>query len=167
MPIRREIHSNRDMAKTERMIGSFPDKMIKEAHDIMGLSVDIFRDKVVERTPVGATSELRNSIFGEVAPIFGKEVVGRVGSPEIYTLPVEEGTKPHWAPMGALLGWVQRKLGLRGAEAVRVEFLVRRKIARVGTKGQHMFSRGWRASESRVRKLWMNMSKQATKRHFK
>lgn len=52
---------------------------------------------------------------------------------------VHDGTRPHWigkdtAAGRAIRGWVIRKLGVRGDEAItRTSFFVRRKIARKGT----------------------------------
>ena len=59
-----------------------------------------------------------------------------------YARFVELGTRPHWPPRQPILGWVMRKFRVTGREANRIAFLVSRKIARVGTKGQFFFTRG-------------------------
>ncbi len=167
MAIAREIHNLSDLEPTLRRLRTFPREMLKEATKAMQISVNEFEGAVVERTPVGATEILRGSIFGEAVNVTGEEVVGHVGSPEIYALPVEEGTKPHWPPRGALLQWVERVLGIAGAQAERVEFLVRRAISRRGTKGAHMFREGWKASEDRIRRVWRRLGFELIRKHFR
>ena len=72
-----------------------------------------------------------------------------------------------WPPRGALLQWVERVLGVGGAAAQRVEFLIRRKIGTKGTKGAHMFRDGWKASEDRIRRVWKKLVSDVPKRHWK
>lgn len=59
-------------------------------------------------------------------------LVGLVGSDVNYALYVHEGTRPHWAPPGALNVWARR----HGFPAKGGDFLVRRAIAVKGTKGR-------------------------------
>lgn len=51
-----------------------------------------------------------------------------------YGLFVREGTRPHWPPAAPINQWVVKKLGLRGKDASRATYFIRRKISRVGTK---------------------------------
>ncbi len=55
-----------------------------------------------------------------------------------YTSPwaayVHEGTRPHWPPKGVLVRWIQIKLSKTLEEAMKLDFVIRRKIARFGTK---------------------------------
>jgi len=96
--------------------------------------------EVAKRTPRGATGLLRGSIASEVRGR-GASITGIVGTPFIYGLPVETGTRPHFPPPDALVPWVRRKLGLAGEEALSVAFLIARVISRRGTKGARMFAR--------------------------
>lgn len=57
---------------------------------------------------------------------------------------VEFGTRPHWPPPGALLPWIEAKPILpqpdrngRIPTPQQLDYLIRRKIAREGTKGTH------------------------------
>lgn len=107
--------------------------------------------RVKERTPqgvFGAQGGLLASIEPEVRET-SQGVIGLIATPHVYGLAVEKGRKPggKMPPGGKgsksrpLLRWVTVKMGVTGKEADRVEFLVRRKIARKGTKGAFMFER--------------------------
>lgn len=107
--------------------------------------------RVKERTPqgvFGAQGGLLASIEPEVRET-SQGVTGLIATPHVYGLVVEKGRKPggKMPPGGKgsksrpLLRWVTVKMGVTGKEADRVEFLVRRKIARKGTKGAFMFQR--------------------------
>lgn len=59
-----------------------------------------------------------------------------IGSKLEYIEALEEGSEPHWPPVGALQPWARR----HGFPAGRSgDFLVRRAISRTGTVGDHMF----------------------------
>lgn len=105
--------------------------------------------RVKERTPqgvMGAQGGLLASIQAEVLQTAGT-ITGIIGTPYIYGLVVEKGRRPggKMPPGGKdsrerpLLRWIEVKLGATGAEADRIEYLLRRKIAVKGTKGAHMF----------------------------
>ena len=96
--------------------------------------------EVKDRTPVGATGLLRNSIQSEVHGARTTQVRGVVASPLAYAIPVERGSRPHWAPIAPLKLWARRKLGDE-----RAAYAVRWAIARRGTKGHHMFQRAYEA----------------------
>ncbi len=49
---------------------------------------------------------------------------------------VHEGTRPHWPPKGVLVRWIQLVLDKTLEEARKLDYVVRRKIARFGTKPQ-------------------------------
>lgn len=61
---------------------------------------------------------------------------------------VENDTRPHWPPRAAILNWVKIKPCIprpdnkgRIPTQQQLAFLVSRKIARVGTKGNHAFAK--------------------------
>ena len=69
---------------------------------------------------------------------------------------VEYDTRPHWAPSGALLAWIKAKpipMQPDGKGRIpkpeQVDFLIRRKIAREGTKGTHDLERAVDAMNAR------------------
>lgn len=72
-----------------------------------------------------------------------------VASPaDVYALPIETGTRPHFPPTAALLPWVKKKFpGVEEKQAKSLAFLVGRKISKVGTKGIFFFERTRAAHE--------------------
>jgi len=110
-------------------------------------SVD-FEGGVIAHTPVGATGQLRQSITHQVSGS-GIMIEGRVFSTDvpIKVASVETGRAPGKMPPYAPIAlWVSRKLG--GDESVI--FLIRRAIGRRGTKGAHMFEKGFQSQLGRV-----------------
>jgi len=106
--------------------------------------------EVKVRTPQGVAGAggLLGSIQGEVQGRGTPLLRGVVGSEHEYVEYVERGRRPGKMPPGGrgtpldkrpLLPWVQLKFGVTGKEADRLEYLVRRKIGRVGTPGHAMF----------------------------
>jgi hypothetical protein len=100
---------------------------------------------VVGGTPAGVASGgggLRGSIFTELRGQPGARAQV-IGSPLFYAPIVEVGRRAGQRPppMPPMLLWVRRKLGLSGAQAAHVAFLVARKIGRRGTPGAFMFQR--------------------------
>jgi len=82
---------------------------------------------------------------------------GQVISTKKYAGWVDQGTRPHWPPPGALRGWARRH-GIP-------EFLVQRKIAREGTPATHymaegmskaaaLLPKGMRRMEVRIEQAW-------------
>jgi hypothetical protein len=111
------------------------------------------------RTPVGASGLLRASIYTDVTTgtSLSAAIRGTVftGAQAPYASAVEEGTAPHWAPIGPLLLWARRVLGNE-----RAAYAVQRAIARRGTRGRHMF----RDAISAVRPRMEGMLRQAMDR---
>jgi hypothetical protein len=110
------------------------------------------------RTPVN-TGLLRASIATDVTTgtSLGAAIRGTVftGAQAPYAPYVEEGTAPHWAPIGPLLLWARRVLGNE-----RAAYAVQRAIARRGTRGRHMF----RDAIAAVRPRMEGMLRQAMER---
>jgi hypothetical protein len=98
--------------------------------------------ELMKATPVGATGELRRAWKMDVdyveAPA-GKTALVTIYNPQEYLEPTEKGRIA--APISiegqkSLLLWVQRKLGLQGAKAKSVAFLIGRKKRLTATPGQ-------------------------------
>lgn len=104
----------------------------------------LIRSEVLPFTP-HAFGYLRNSIGTRKATMYGSTVTGLVISTALYGAAVEDGSRPHWPPIEPLRLWAKRKLGDEGAA-----FPVARAIAKRGTKGHHMFEKGYKAAESAV-----------------
>ena len=91
---------------------------------------------VSEKTPVGATHVARGSIQSSVETVRGRVTTfrGTVMSAAPHILPLEHGSRPHWAPISPLKRWARVKLGNE-----RLAYAVQWAIARKGTQGAHMF----------------------------
>lgn len=85
------------------------------------------------------TGRLRNSI-GIQSP---SNRARRIGPNTSYARFVEEGTRPHWPPPGALAGWAGRH-GL-------TDYQARRAIAMHGTKAQPYMQPAAEAAEGQIR----------------
>jgi hypothetical protein len=100
--------------------------------------------RVVSRTPTGVSGGgggLRGSIFTEAYGVPGRR--GQIIASSVYYAPiVEKGRTPgaRRPPLGPILLWVTRKLGISGPSP-HVAFLVSRKIGQVGTTGVGMFAK--------------------------
>jgi hypothetical protein len=92
-----------------------------------------------ERTPTSGAGTLRDSIGALPVTIGGGQVLGGIATSLPYAVPVELGSKPHWAPIEPLVDWVMRRFAKAGDEARRIARNVQLKIAKKGTKGQFMF----------------------------
>jgi hypothetical protein len=111
--------------------------------------------EVKKRTPqgvYGAQGGLLGSIQADVAAKGTQVVKGTVMSAQKYAEVIEKGRDPGkaWPPEGVLLRWIEAKLGMSGAEAKRVEFLVRRKIGQKGFEGRHMFEKALTENSGRI-----------------
>lgn len=132
---------------------------LRRATDLLRAAVSTLAQSPLGVAAPGAFGEYAGSITTEVVDENGRPV-GRVflaPPADRYGLYVELGTRPHFPPPGALDGWVKRhigvvsRLGITGDREVReVAFLIGRKIARQGTKGQFFFERALEENEGRV-----------------
>lgn len=107
----------------------------------------------------------RASIMPEIVTS-GTTVEGWVGSNLAYAPFVVLDTKPHWPPLAPILEWVRRnrlagkysvgtrrRIGRRATrerEDLRVAWAIRRKISRVGTKGDQSLIRGITDNSERI-----------------
>jgi len=109
----------------------------REASMAVRAIVEDVASEARQRTPVN-TGVLRASIATDVTTgtSLSAAIRGTVftGAQAPYAPYVEEGTAPHWAPIGPLLLWARRVLGNE-----RAAYAVQRAIARRGTRGRHMF----------------------------
>ncbi|MEW8049309.1 MAG: HK97 gp10 family phage protein [Candidatus Thiodiazotropha sp.] len=111
--------------------------------------------EIKEDTPVGATSNLRQSIHAQAPVHHHQTVEGIVGTSALHALPVEMGTRPHFPPVEPLIDWVQAKLDIRDeSEAEAVAFSIARKIAARGTKGQKMFHNNFHELKPTIEQIY-------------
>ncbi|MHC8492791.1 hypothetical protein ACTU44_08760 [Thalassospira sp. SM2505] len=112
--------------------------------------------EVKENTPtgVGGGGGLKGSISAREPEVLSDNVIGMVGTPLDYAVPVELGTRPHFPPVQPLADWAEHKLGLSPAEAQGAAFAIARKISRTGTKGAHMFERAFEDNDLQVQRIF-------------
>lgn len=104
--------------------------------------------EIKKRTPQGvggAKGGLMASIKGEVVEKGMPLVKGIVASDSKYGEVIEKGRTAGktWPPEGALLRWIEVKMGKGGEDARRLEFVIRRKIGQKGFPGVHMFEKAF------------------------
>ncbi len=96
------------------------------------------------------------NLVGSVNALFVREAtmcrevigVGPTLGADVYAAPVETGTRPHMPPASALVPWVQKKLGIEDEkQALGLAFAIAKTIAKRGTQGHEMFSRGLESLE--------------------
>lgn len=113
--------------------------------------------EVVKRTP-HAFGILRASILPD-AVVDGGSITGYVSTALPYAPPVEYGSKPHWAPIGPLMLWAQRKHG-----DYLIAFPVRKAIAKRGTRAHRMFQEGFEATLGHVQRIFETVLEKIEKR---
>lgn len=133
-----------------------PEMMVEELVPAMWESELLIERETKEHTPVGASggAGLKGSIAAREPKVLADQVIGAVGTPLQYAVPVELGTKPHFPPVRALADWARQKLGLPTSEAERVGFLVALKISREGTEGAFMFRKGFESTQPQVERTF-------------
>jgi hypothetical protein len=122
-----------------RLFEKAPKIVLKELVPAMTEASALLEREAKERTPTSGMGTLRDSIGAIPVTISGHRVSGGAETSLYYAIPVELGTKPHWAPLEPLVDWVERKLAKRGTEARSVARMIQLKIAKKGTKGAFMF----------------------------
>lgn len=109
----------------------------------------LLQREVQDRTPT-VHGTLRNSILAQEPRQENGGIVGLVGTPVIYAVPVELGTKPHRPPIEPLIDWARHALGLDENEAEGVAWAVAKKIQKFGTEGAFMFRGGFEAARPQL-----------------
>lgn len=133
-----QLNDQRLKAAAERASREIGDQVHRT---VTGIALDA-EGGVIKNTPVGATGHLRQSITHDVSGS-GIAIVGRVYSTDVpvKVASVEEGRAPgRMPPMAPIELWLRRKAGINSRS---VAFLVARAIGRRGTKGAHMFQKGY------------------------
>ena len=125
------------------------------AHEAMAEITGMLRREVMTRTPVGASGNLRGSIFTEIKGENPGVLRGVVASRVPYARYVEYGRRPGggmppWREGSPLYWWVVRNLESRGGDFESVAFLVARAIARHGIRGRRMFARALEENQRRI-----------------
>lgn len=114
--------------------------------------------EVKKNTPQGVFGDqggLHSTIAGEVEK--GTTVIkGLVGHSKPYGEVIEKGRRAGKAipPKGSLVRWMEVKLGMEKATAVKKEFVFRRKIGKKGFEGAHMFENALNNNWSRLQRIF-------------
>ncbi|MCE5265676.1 MAG: hypothetical protein LLG97_19380 [Deltaproteobacteria bacterium] len=100
----------------------------------------------------GLYKDIESEVLDQGTPL----VKGIVFTGRAYGIVIEKGRRPGkaWPPQGVLLPWIQLKLGLSGEQAKDVEFLIRRKIGKLGFPGIHMFERAFNQNRPKIQKMF-------------
>jgi hypothetical protein len=132
-----------------------PEILADEIEKSMRVSLDTFEQAVAVETPVGVSGGLRASITTDISGT-KLRLDGRVTTPLIYGAPVEFGRRPgKIPPPGPIALWLYRKGIVTDREQIRAAaWLVARAIGRRGTKGAHMFQKGFDNASPRVLEYW-------------
>lgn len=133
--------------------GKAPQKVATKSHQALLESLLRIQASVQENTPV-ASSVLRNSFGHTVIELGPDNILGAVGSPLDYAVPVELGTKPHHPPIQPLRDWVESKLHIHESESEAVAQTIAWKIYRHGTEGEFMMLEAMDDNESAVNRLF-------------
>lgn len=129
--------------------GKAPEIIQQARQESMYEATAYLESLVKQLTPTGvygASGGLVSTIYGEVLEMGSK---GIIGHQSIYGDVIEMGRRAgkKWPPEGALLRWIEMKIGAQGKAAERLEFVIRRKIGQKGFPGAHMFDqafkKGW------------------------
>ena len=133
-----------------RDLDNLDDLVLDEMASTMRRSVDVLEAAVVQRTPVGATSQARQG-WGTSVERGIAAVKGTVANPVQHTIFAEKGRAPgKMPPLAPIELWVRRVLGVDPAKSRQVAFLVARAIGRRGTKGAHMAEEGLAAVRPQI-----------------
>lgn len=116
-----------------RAFAQAPAMVLDELETTVGSLMAYLHRETAERTPTAA-GLLRQAWFTRVDVVAQLDAVfGRLTNPLPYALPVEQGSKPHWAPLAPLVNWAEQKLHLAEDEAEQAARNIQRAIARRGT----------------------------------
>ncbi len=104
----------------------------------------------------GSQTGLYRTIAGEVIDKGAAMVKGIVSHSKPHGDVIELGRRPgkKMPPPGVLLEWIKLRIGATGETAKQIEFLIRRKIARKGFPGIHMFQKAFEDNYSQVRAIF-------------
>lgn len=111
---------------------------------------DLLLEREGKESAPRVNGTLANSIFSEETRL-ADGAIGFVGTSLSYAEPVEEGTKPHRPPIEPLELWVKQKLGVQSDKQARgIAWAIASKIAKRGTKGQHIFRNALARKEPQI-----------------
>lgn len=124
-------------------------RAIERELTMIGLEIEKTAVEYLDRKNINVDGDLRDSINSKVEREV-RSMILQIGANSDHAVYVHDGTKPHWPPYWPILRWVLKKLNIKGPPAKRVTFLVRRKIARKGTKAKPFLATAFRAHKNKI-----------------
>ncbi len=112
--------------------------------------------EAAENTPVGigGGGGLKGAWSWREPEVIRDTVIGEVGNPLAYAVPVELGSKPHFPPIEPLKDWVVQKLDVEAEEVDDVARAIQRKIGAHGTEAKFMLTNAIVATEPQVQAIY-------------
>ncbi len=146
------------------------EEVFRLAREAMAEVTEMLRREVMTRTPIGASGNLRGSIYTEIRGEGRGALRGVVASRVPYARYVEFGRRaggrmPPWREGSSLYRWVAHKLKPPDGYIERVSFLVARAIVRHGTSGHRMFARAFEENQSRIDRRFGELADEIARRH--
>lgn len=131
------------------------EEVFRLAREAMAEITGMLMREAITRTPIGASGNLKGSIFTEIKGENPSVLRGVVASRVPYAGYVEFGRRaggamPPWREGSPLYRWVVRNLESRGGDFESVAFLVARAIARRGIPERRMFARAFEENQRRI-----------------
>lgn len=142
--------------------GKAPEIVNEALTSAMYEAVTLLEREVKKRTPLGVygsqgglLSTIHGNVTGQGTPI----VKGIIATQSKYGEVIEKGRTAGktWPPEGALIRWMEVKLGMDDTTAKRMEFVIRRKIGRKGFPGVHMFENALNENWQRLEQIFDRM----------
>jgi len=142
-----------------------PEVINQELIGVMYEATSFLEREIKKVTPTGvsgAKGGLVSTVYGEVIEKGTPLIKGIVAHQSGYGDVIEKGRTAGktWPPEGALLRWIEVKMGKGEEEAKRLEFVIRRKIGQKGFPGAAMF-------ENTFEKKWPVLKKMFDDAGFK
>ena len=146
------------------------EEVFRLAREAMAEVTEMLRREVMTRTPIGASGNLRGSIYTEIKGEDPQVLRGVVASRVPYARYVEFGRRaggrmPPWREGSSLYRWVAHKLKPPDGYIERVSFFVARAIVRHGTSGHRMFARAFEENQSRIDRRFGELADEIARRH--
>jgi hypothetical protein len=139
--------------------GQAPETIRTALMGVMYEATQYLEREIKKETPVGvsgAQGGLLSTVHGEVIQKGETVVRGVVATQSAYGEVVEKGRRAGkaWPPEGALLRWIELKMGVDAVQAKRLEFVIRRKIGRKGFRGKQMFEKTWESKFPVIQRMF-------------
>ncbi|MEQ8585151.1 MAG: hypothetical protein RLO01_12660 [Thalassobaculaceae bacterium] len=145
-----------DQAAWARAFRDAPEAALEEMVTATVEASLLVEREAAENTPVGigGGGGLKGAWSYREPDILGDRVIGEVGNPLNYAVPVELGSKPHFPPIEPLKDWVRQKLDVELDEVDDVARMIQRKIGAHGTDGKFMLTAAIVKTEAQIREIY-------------